>query len=222
MRSHDRMVFTSELELSHPGLVIPAESARGGRVSPAEVVAGVPRNGVLYVCGPMELLRDVRQAWQQEGRPPADLRFETFGASGNHAARPYQVTVPRHGVTVEVPVGPACWTPRRRRVSRSCTTVCAANAGCAASGYWRPTGLSTTVTCSCPSDRGPKAVRCAPACPGSPGPESPSTAESLTGAVRTTAQGTSSSWGHTVSIKWTGPHPGRRRGTWGVRRHRAE
>ena len=104
-RSRDRMAFTAELASSHPGLVTLAESSTGGRVSPAEVVAGVPRNGVLYVCGPMGLLRDVRQAWQQDGRTPADLRFETFGTSGNHPARPYQVTVPHRGVTVEVPVG---------------------------------------------------------------------------------------------------------------------
>ncbi|GCB43703.1 PDR/VanB family oxidoreductase [Streptomyces sp. NL15-2K] len=104
-RSRDRMAFTTELESAHPGLVTLAESAHGGRVSPAEAVAGVPRNGVLYVCGPMGLLKDVRQAWQQDGRPPADLRFETFGTSGGHPARPYQVTVPRHGVTVQVPVG---------------------------------------------------------------------------------------------------------------------
>jgi vanillate O-demethylase ferredoxin subunit len=104
-RSRERMAFTAELTASHPGQVTLAESSRGERVSPAEVVAGVPRDGVLYVCGPMGLLRDVRQAWQQDGRPPADLRFETFGTSGNHAARAYQVTVPRHGVTVQVPVG---------------------------------------------------------------------------------------------------------------------
>ncbi|MFK0114195.1 2Fe-2S iron-sulfur cluster-binding protein [Streptomyces sp. NPDC091217] len=30
-------------------------------------------------CTSVGLLRDVRQAWQQEGRPPADPRFETFG-----------------------------------------------------------------------------------------------------------------------------------------------
>lgn len=104
-RTRDRMPFTEELESAHPGLVTLAESMGGGRVRPAEVVAGVPPGGVLYVCGPMGLLRDVRHAWQQEGRPPADLRFETFGTSGNHPARPYRVTVPRHGVTVEVPVG---------------------------------------------------------------------------------------------------------------------
>jgi vanillate O-demethylase ferredoxin subunit len=104
-RSRDSMAFTAVLESSHPGLVTLAESARGGRLSPADVVAGVPQDGVLYVCGPMGLLRDVRQAWRQEERPPADLRFETFGTSGNHPSRPYRVTVPRHGVTVEVPVG---------------------------------------------------------------------------------------------------------------------
>ncbi|MGY0064305.1 ferredoxin reductase [Streptomyces sp. LZ34] len=90
-RSRDRMAFATELESAHPGLVTLAESAGGGRVSPAEVVADVPPDGVLYVCGPMGLLRDVRQAWQQEGRPPADLRFETFGTSGNHPARPRAV-----------------------------------------------------------------------------------------------------------------------------------
>lgn len=104
-RSRERMAFTQELEAAHPGLVTLAESARGGRLSPAEVVAGVPWGGVLYVCGPMGLLRDVRRAWQQEGRSPADLRFETFGTSGDHPARPYQVTVERLGVTVQVPVG---------------------------------------------------------------------------------------------------------------------
>ncbi|MFI1030486.1 PDR/VanB family oxidoreductase [Streptomyces sp. NPDC020951] len=104
-RSRDRMAFTAELETAHPGLVTLVESSGGDRVRPAEAVAGTPRNGVLYVCGPMGLLSDVRKAWQQDERPPADLRFETFGTSGSHPARPYQVTVPRHGVTVEVPVG---------------------------------------------------------------------------------------------------------------------
>lgn len=104
-RSRDRMAFTTELESAHPGLVTAVESSREARVRPAEVVAGVPDRGVLYVCGPMGLLADVRRVWQQDGRPPADLRFETFGTSGNHPARPYQVTVPRHGVTVQVPVG---------------------------------------------------------------------------------------------------------------------
>ncbi|WP_181803656.1 PDR/VanB family oxidoreductase [Streptomyces shenzhenensis] len=104
-RSRESLAFTAELESAHPGLVTLAESARGGRLSPAAVVAGVPRGGVLYVCGPMGLLRDVRQAWQQDGRSPADLRFETFATSGSHPARPYRVAVPRHGVTVEVPVG---------------------------------------------------------------------------------------------------------------------
>ncbi|MEH0580088.1 PDR/VanB family oxidoreductase [Streptomyces canus] len=103
--SRDRMAFTAELESAHPGLVTLAESAHGGRLTPADVVADVPQGGVLYVCGPMGLLRDVRQAWQQDARPSADLRFETFGTSGNHPACSYRVTVPRHGVTVEVPVG---------------------------------------------------------------------------------------------------------------------
>ncbi|MET7663700.1 2Fe-2S iron-sulfur cluster binding domain-containing protein [Streptomyces sp. NPDC005463] len=53
----------------------------------------------------MGLLQAIRRAWQEDARSPSELRFETFGTSGSHPARPYQVRVPRHGVTVDVPVG---------------------------------------------------------------------------------------------------------------------
>ncbi|WP_406109132.1 iron-sulfur cluster-binding domain-containing protein [Streptomyces sp. NBC_01003] len=104
-RTREHMAFTRELEAAHPDRVTVVESARGARIRPAEVVTTVPRDGVLYVCGPMGLLKDVRQAWQQDGRSPTNLRFETFGTSGSLPAQPYRVEVPRHGVTVEVPVG---------------------------------------------------------------------------------------------------------------------
>ena len=34
------------------------------------------------MCGPMRMLEAARHAWNDAGRPPADLRYETFGSSG--------------------------------------------------------------------------------------------------------------------------------------------
>ena len=40
-----------------------------------------------YTCGPVPMLEAVKRAWARAGRPPADLRFETFGSSGAAARR---------------------------------------------------------------------------------------------------------------------------------------
>jgi len=57
----------------------------------------------VYLCGPAPMMEAARRAWTQAGRPPADLRFETFGNSGRHAAQAFTVRLPRHGRDIEVP-----------------------------------------------------------------------------------------------------------------------
>jgi len=68
----------------------------------AEIAALAPRAQML-VCGPIGLLDAARDAWARAGRPSADLRFETFGNSGHHAAQPFWVELPRHQLRIEVP-----------------------------------------------------------------------------------------------------------------------
>ncbi len=68
----------------------------------AEIAALAPRAQML-VCGPIGLLDAARDAWERAGRPPADLRFETFGNSGHHSAQPFWVELPRHHLRIEVP-----------------------------------------------------------------------------------------------------------------------
>ena len=34
------------------------------------------------MCGPMRMLEAARRAWNDAGRVPSDLRYETFGSSG--------------------------------------------------------------------------------------------------------------------------------------------
>jgi vanillate O-demethylase ferredoxin subunit len=49
------------------------------------------------------MLDAVRRAWHARNLPPGDLRFETFAASGQFAPQPFEVSVPRLGVTLTVP-----------------------------------------------------------------------------------------------------------------------
>jgi vanillate O-demethylase ferredoxin subunit len=65
--------------------------------------AGLRPGAQVYLCGPAPMMEAARRAWQRAGRPPADLRFETFGSSGRHAAQAFTVRLPRHGRDIEVP-----------------------------------------------------------------------------------------------------------------------
>lgn len=69
---------------------------------PAEVAA-LPAGGQLYTCGPVTMLEAIKQAWSGAGRPPAGLRFETFGSSGRFAAQAFRVRVPRQQIDIMVP-----------------------------------------------------------------------------------------------------------------------
>ncbi|MBZ3900396.1 PDR/VanB family oxidoreductase [Streptomyces griseiscabiei] len=103
--SRDRMAYLDHLERDHPDRVRIVESAHGTRVESRQLVAAVPADGVLYVCGPMSLLTAIRAEWQQTGRPAGNLRFETFGTSGTRPASAFRAHVPSHGLSVDVPTG---------------------------------------------------------------------------------------------------------------------
>jgi vanillate O-demethylase ferredoxin subunit len=69
----------------------------------AAEIAALPRGGQLYTCGPVPMLEAVKRAWAAAGRPPADLRFETFGSSGRLPAQAFEVRIPRHALSIQVP-----------------------------------------------------------------------------------------------------------------------
>jgi ferredoxin-NADP reductase len=64
--------------------------------------AAAPAGTQLYTCGPVAMLEAIQAAWQEAGRSPADLRFETFGSSGRLPVQAFRVRVPRHGVDIMV------------------------------------------------------------------------------------------------------------------------
>ena len=53
-----------------------------GRLDLAATFAALPADAIAILCGPMRMLEAARRAWNDSGRAPADLRYETFGSSG--------------------------------------------------------------------------------------------------------------------------------------------
>jgi ferredoxin-NADP reductase len=77
--------------------------ALGQSIDVAGEIDRLPAEGELYLCGPIGLMEAVKRAWAAAGRPAAQLRFETFGASGRFATVPFTVAIPRLGKTIAVP-----------------------------------------------------------------------------------------------------------------------
>jgi vanillate O-demethylase ferredoxin subunit len=75
----------------------------GERIAFAEAIAALHPEALLLMCGPLPMLDAVRAAWAASGRPPANLRFETFGNSGAAANEAFWVRLPRHGLELQVP-----------------------------------------------------------------------------------------------------------------------
>ncbi|MEO8152923.1 MAG: PDR/VanB family oxidoreductase [Rhizobacter sp.] len=102
-RSEGELVLAEGLKLSLGGRLKTFCSDARQRIDlDAEIAALAPR-GQMLVCGPIALLDAAREAWARAQRPPADLRFETFGNSGHHEAQPFWVELPRHQIRIEVP-----------------------------------------------------------------------------------------------------------------------
>ena len=76
---------------------------QGQQLHVAAALQDLPADGQCLACGPATLLEALRDAWRAAGRPAQRLRFETFGTSGHEPAQPFWVSLPRHGLRLEVP-----------------------------------------------------------------------------------------------------------------------
>lgn len=146
-----------------------------GPLDVAALVDGVGPDTELYVCGPSGMLAAVQHAWITSGRPPARLRFETFGNSGNLPTTPFIVRVPRLGLDVEVPPESTAVQALEAAGAEVMSDCLRASAGCASSRFspWDQEP-STTGMCSSARGRSPLAATSASVCRGSPTARSPS------------------------------------------------
>lgn len=103
--SRARMAYLSDLEAVHGDRLVTHVTQEHGRMSVEELLATVPAEAELYMCGPIRLMEEIRRLWERDGRDMTALRFETFGNSGWFEAEPFEVEIPRLGVTTVVQPG---------------------------------------------------------------------------------------------------------------------
>jgi len=103
-RSADELAYRDELaDALGAGLALFSDES-GERLDLDAEIAALAPGGQLYVCGPIVLLDAAREAWERGGRAVGDLRFETFGNTGRHAAEPFWVELAdRGGQRLDVP-----------------------------------------------------------------------------------------------------------------------
>jgi vanillate O-demethylase ferredoxin subunit len=102
-RDEAELVLATELREALGDRLHTFVDACGERIDLAAEIHALPARGQMLICGPVPLLQAAQAAWEQAGRAAPDLRFETFGSSGNRPAEPFWVRLPRHGLLIEVP-----------------------------------------------------------------------------------------------------------------------
>jgi vanillate O-demethylase ferredoxin subunit len=102
-RDDAELVFADALRAALGPRLQTFVDAHGERLDLEAEIGALPPHAQLLICGPVPLLQAAQAAWARAGRTPAKLRFETFGSSGNRAAEPFRLRVPRHGLDVMVP-----------------------------------------------------------------------------------------------------------------------
>ena len=102
-RSRAGMAFLEQLDADHASRLRAVVDDEDGPLDCAKFVADLPTGTELYVCGPPAMLAAVQGEWQEAGRPPSLLRFETFGSGGALPTLPFDVWAPRTGIRTTVP-----------------------------------------------------------------------------------------------------------------------
>jgi len=82
VRSYDDAAFLDELSALLGDQLIVYAGDRGERIDLDSTFRTLPDDTIAVMCGPMRMLEAARRAWNDAGRAPADLRYETFGSSG--------------------------------------------------------------------------------------------------------------------------------------------
>jgi vanillate monooxygenase ferredoxin subunit len=103
VKSRADAAFLDELSVLLGDRLIVHASDEGKRIDLDHTFAGLPPNAPTILCGPMRLLEAARRSWTAAGRPPADLRYETFGSSGLLPTASFRVRIDRSGREIPVP-----------------------------------------------------------------------------------------------------------------------
>ncbi len=101
-RTQDELAFLPQIKQQLGANLSTYVAQQGQFIDVQACINQLAPGGQLYTCGPAPMLAAIKQAWLKAGRPIADLRFETFGNSGQLPTREFILSVPRHQLNVTV------------------------------------------------------------------------------------------------------------------------
>lgn len=82
VKSRGDAAYLDELSAVLGDHLIVHASDEGARLDLDATFRALAPDAIAIICGPMRMLEAARRAWNDAGRAPADLRYETFGSSG--------------------------------------------------------------------------------------------------------------------------------------------
>jgi vanillate O-demethylase ferredoxin subunit len=103
MTSRTAAAYLDDLAATLYDRLVVHASAEGMRLDFAATFADLPDEAIAIICGPMRMLEAARRAWNDAGRAPADLRYETFGSSGLLPTAEFRVRLKGSGAEIVVP-----------------------------------------------------------------------------------------------------------------------
>ena len=103
VKSRSDAAFLDELSALLGDLLIVHASDEGARLDLEATFRALPDDAIAIMCGPMRMLEAARRAWNDLGRAPADLRYETFGSSGLKPTAEFRVRLKDTGTELVVP-----------------------------------------------------------------------------------------------------------------------
>lgn len=82
VKSRSDAAFLDELSATLGDRLTVYAGDEGARIDLDATFRALPDDAIAVMCGPMRMLEAARRAWNDAGRAPTDLRYETFGSSG--------------------------------------------------------------------------------------------------------------------------------------------
>jgi vanillate monooxygenase ferredoxin subunit len=103
VRSIGQAPFLKELrEILANDLVVHCSDDQG-LFLPMELLTSIDPRTCVHMCGPISLMNVVQSCWNKLGLPSENLRFESFGSSGEFGAEAFTVRVSETGASILVP-----------------------------------------------------------------------------------------------------------------------
>jgi ferredoxin-NADP reductase len=103
VKSRADAAYLDELQAILGDRLVVHASDEGARIDLEASFRALPDDAIAIMCGPMRMLETARRAWNEAGRAPSDLRYETFGSSGLLPTAEFRVRLKNSDTELVVP-----------------------------------------------------------------------------------------------------------------------